>query len=243
MSVLLDGRGFLVDDAVKPFIHDRRIDLVAAQAAAAPVFPALPEFLMFDYVCEKDMVLLVKAIIPYAQERIDAGLATERLRFVPSNVGNTSFIFTPYVASGALALFDWQYDPDNTAATAANEPTAGGKGFTSISQEPKHDAEVAWLSPMVTYALVTPEQHFRVTFKLMPGTSPGRFLIPPLPPALPDPNAQRVDKAGCVVVGMQMTHQAYKQMVGEMQERKKHKAERHQILKDAWAWTKRKWGN
>lgn len=245
MSVLLDGRQFIIDNSVKPFIHDRRIDLVAAQAAGAPVFPAAPEFLIFDARVDKQQVWLIKAIIPYAQQRINPALVTERLQFIPSSVGNTSFVFTPYISGGALGLFDFKYNPANTSATAANEPSVGGKGFTTISQEPMMDAHRALLSPVFTYAFVPPDTDFQVTFRLMPGGNlPAAFYIPPLAVPEPDPNIdrQRVDMAGCLIVGLQMSQQAYNQMVGELQEKGKRKVEGHKIMKDAWAWVQKKWG-
>lgn len=244
MTVLLDGRGFIIDESATPFIHDRALDLVAAQDAGTPYFPGQPEILIFDYPAEKSQVLVVKAIIPYALQRVDVGLDTEHLEFIPQRLGNMAFQFTPYIGPGAIGLVDFKYPPLNSAAAAANEPSESSKGFTTISEEPKQDAERAWFNPMTTYALVPPGQPFRVTFKLIPTTLGGGFYIPPKVIPGPDPNAnkQRVDWAGCYVVGMQMSQQAYSEMVDDMKKHRRRKTETYDVVNKLWTWVQRKWG-
>lgn len=238
--ILLDLRQFMVDDAVKIFTHDRRIDLLAA--ASPPVFPASPEFLVYQYKAEPQTVMLIKAFVPYAQYRVNVGLedAPERFQFIPSSVGNTQLVFTPYINDSALSLIDWQYNPPNTAATATNIPVAG-KGVTTISQEPKMDAERAWFNPMTTYAMVPPGSTFSVTFQIMPTGDQGTPMSGNFEIGGDDP-AQRIDCAGCYVTGMQLSLQAYNEGIAALKAKHARKVEQHSLLQRMWALANRKWG-
>jgi hypothetical protein len=197
MKTPLEPSRFLVDPAIRPFIKDFRIDLAAADV---PVLSA-DEFIVVDHVNQGQDVLVVKAIMPYVMRRTDIETPSESFAMVAPEQGNGHFVFTPRVGGGVPGLIN--IDTNNpTVSTAPANGTDRLRlaGIDNITDHPYLDAMRVWDNPVNSF-IVKGRTQFQVTFRLAPTNMPGRFRI--------GEGDNRIDFAGCYVVGVLMPDQLY----------------------------------
>lgn len=157
----------------------------------------------------KSQVYVFKTFVPYAMERVNVGnAATETFQMMNPVTSNGFFVFEPVVTQGAPHIMGTDYNRPRLAAAPLNNDRSASKGIASISQNPWLDTQRAMFNPLFTI-VVPSDKEFTVLFSILPvGTaSPipagGQFGIGGAG------GTRRVDFAGFMVSGVQMSQQHY----------------------------------
>ncbi len=203
MTILINPNHFLADPQVKPFYRDKRQDLTAGNVPTT----SPGEYVVFSEKVPHGQVLIIKAIVPYAVERtFIGGPDFESFRMLDPVQANGFFLFQPRVSGGAPFILETDYNLPETQALPPNDlDRARGPGISYISQHPYEQAMQSWFNPLFSI-LVPGDTTFYIAFSLLPSALPagGQFAV-----GGNEATAKRVDFAGAVVVGQQMSEQSY----------------------------------
>ncbi len=213
MSTPLDPRWFMVDGEIKPFMMDMRVDLTDPAIATV----GTGKYVVFDHTIAKGQTLVVKAIVPWAQRRIDVDLATESFEMIPAREGDGWFAFEPLVGEGGTAtVIQTDFNsPKNIAGVLNNNDRVKRNGFSHLSDHPLADANQAWANPMPGFLVES--TRLRVTFEVMPiSTLDGNAISNAF--QVGGKATKRVDFAAVIVVGMLMSSQFYKALEKKLRE-------------------------
>ncbi len=198
---------FLADPQARPFVYDQRIDLLAPNA---PIV-SQGRFIVQEIVPPRGQVLLVKTLVPYAAQRTDVGLATESFEYLAPLPTDGFFSYEPLVNDNSPFLVDLNFNsPKIAAGTLNNNDRQRSKGISYISAEPWNDVRNGWFNPLFSF-LVPSNAVYRVIFSLLPVSTLDAAQIPN--PYQIGTGTKRVDFAGCITVGLQMSEQYYHGLV------------------------------
>lgn len=198
----LDPRLFLEDPDVHSLVLHQRADLVAADVDTA----GSGAFVIFAEPVPKGQIYVVKTVVPYAQERTNVGLPDATYQMIAPQAGNTFFSFEPAVDTGSPFMIKSNVNAPQTAAAPINNDRQQTNGITFISSDPWSDAQRSMLNPLFTI-VARANKVIRVVFRIIPpgvtnpivGYSVGGTTA----------NTKRVDFAGVVMAGVQMSEQTY----------------------------------
>lgn len=200
--MLLDPRFFMADPQARPFIRDERHDL---SSTAAPI-QAQGRYIIYSSKVPKGQVQIVTAIAPYAMARSGAGGGTETFVNLTPNQANGWFLYEPQVDRAAPFRNDVDFAELQNAAGATDTLRYRANGITHISENPFTDARNQFNQPSAAFsALVKGGSQFEVIFSLIPATVAVPYTI--------GSGTKRVDVAGCLVMGIEMSQQAYDEVV------------------------------
>lgn len=149
-----------------------------------------------------------KTFVPYAMERTNVGLATETFQMMNPVTSNGFFVFEPVVSDGAPHLLGTNFNAPRIAGAGVNNDRSSSKGISYISQNPWQDTQRSMFNPLFTI-VVPSDKVFSVIFRILPvgSASPipagGQFGIGGAG------GTRRVDFAGFMVSGVQMSQQHY----------------------------------
>jgi len=202
-DVLIEPSYFLADPQVRPFVSDQRQDLAAANA------PITSEghFIIASLKPPRGQVVIIKAIVPYAMERILVGAAEETVRMLDPVNANGFFSFAPSINDAAPFIIEQDYNAPRIALFNDLDRVRS-PGISDISQQPWADAQRSWFNPLFSI-LVPSDAVFRIVFSILPPATTS-----PLPPGGQygingAGGTRNVDFAGCMIVGQQMSAQYY----------------------------------
>lgn len=206
MTAFIEPKFFLADPQIRPFILDERIDLTAPNA---PI-EATGKFIVTELRPPRGQVYLIKNITPYAMERTNVGLANESFALISAPTAAGFFTFEPTVNDNSPFIIEQNYNAPKTAGAASlnNNDRVRAKGIGYIADAPFAVAQNSWFNPLFTI-LVPSNAVFRLTFSILPvsATDPlpagGQFGIGGAG------GTRRVDFAGSILVGQQMSEQYY----------------------------------
>jgi hypothetical protein len=215
MAYTLDPRWFLPsDDGVKPFILDTgRVDLAAADAPTV----ATGRFIVSQLDVPPSQFYIIKGMSFYAGARINTGLGTETFQLLDPVDADGFFSFDPQVNNQPPWIINLDYNAPRIAAGPLSN--ASGRqhsaGIGHISDRPWTDVQQSWVNPMFTIPVPSSTQ-FRVIFSILPPSA-----VAPLPAGGQfgiggAGGTRRVDFAGAVIAGMQLTEQAFARMMKEI---------------------------
>lgn len=189
----------------QPFHQYEDHDLTAGDAPAR----AEGEFIVYEHTVPDSQVDVVKAIVPWARERIDIGLPSERITYIDPLRGNQAFVFTPLIEDKPLYPMDSSFAHPKAAASVAQDADRQiFGGITSLSVDPYNDA-ARWLRAPFAYVL-QPGSTFRVTFRILPVSAGGGGIGVGGQWAVGGAGgAQRVDFAGALVMGHRLPKQLF----------------------------------
>lgn len=203
---------FIVDEQIRPFIRNKRADLLASDTEVV----GAGQYVILKNRVKKGTVEIIKAIIPYAQRRTDVATGTESFESILPVEGDGHFVFTPMVNSQPLFMSEIDFNAPRLAnGTLKNEDRQKRSGLSGLSASPEADALRA---PPSWFALkLVSDSELVVTFEILPAanTSPltsGRFLVD-----RDAPSDRRVDFAGVVITGVVMPTQTYDNIVSAEQ--------------------------
>jgi hypothetical protein len=202
----IDPRYFLADPEVRPFILDQRQDLTAPNVTIL----GTNRFVVFELVPPRGQVYLIKNFVPYAMQRINVAGVNATFEMIPSADAAGFFAFEPLLNDNSPFIIEQSYNAAKTSGAVSlnNEDRTRTKGIGYISDSPYADAQNAWFNPLFS-VLVPGQSLFRVAFSILspsladPLPAAGRFGVGGVG------GTRRVDFAGCVLVGQQMTEQYY----------------------------------
>ena len=209
MSVLIDPSHFLSDPEVRPFVFDKRIDL------ADPNVPivATGKFICASIKVPRGQIYVVKAVIPYAMERINMPAANETAQFLNPRECDGFFLFEPLVNDSSPFVMELDYNAMSIDGAAYNNnDRVRGKGISYVSAEPWKAAQNAWFNPLFTFT-VSSDATLRVIFSILGVASIGGIPAGGQFAVAGAGGARRVDFAGCMVVGQMMSEQYYRGLV------------------------------
>lgn len=210
--MLLNPRDFMVDESVKPFIKDQRVDLLAADTKKQ----AAGRYFVFEHKVTKGNVLVIKGLVPYACERTDVGTTDEAFAMIDPLFGNGCFSFEPQVNGNAPFTVSLDYNaPRISTGTLLNADRARKNGFSHISKAPLDDAKQAYFNPIFSF-LVPSDNTLSVVFSIL---SVGSSSPMPNPYTIGGTSEKRVDFAGVVVVGVEMSEQLYRKTAADLQKK------------------------
>ena len=212
---LIESQFYVADPTAKPFVLDFRQDVTAAdiETAAAGVF------VICRVAPPSNQMFLIKSMVFYAMERTNVGLVTESAQFIDPAVSNGFFSFQPLVGRNSPFIVELDFNAPRIAAAPLNADRTRTKGISYTSMDPWRDTQTAWFNPMFTILVPTSEE-FSVNFSLLrngaaPNGLPNTYTIGA-------PGPKRVDFAGVMIAGIQMTEQAYRDVVEELNRRVDH---------------------
>lgn len=207
MTSFIDPKFFLADPQVRPFVIDERVDLTAPNVPIA----ATGKFIVTELRPPRGQVYLIKNITPYAMERVNVGnVATESFQLISAPSAAGFFSFEPTVNDNSPFIIEQNYNAPKTANAASlnNNDRVRAKGIGYITDSPWLAAQNSWFNPLFTI-LVPSNAVFRLIFSILPvsATDPipagGRFGVNGVG------GTRRVDFAGSILVGQQMSEQYY----------------------------------
>lgn len=207
MTAFIEPKFFLADPQIRPFVLDERVDLTAPNVPIA----ATGKYVVSELRPPRGQVYLIKNITPYAMERTNVGLATESFQLItPASVAGGFFSFEPTVNDNAPFIIEQNYNSPKTAGAASlnNNDRIRAKGIGYITDAPWLAAQNSWFNPLFTI-LVPSNAVFRLIFSILPvsATDPlpagGQFGVGGVG------GTRRVDFAGSILVGQQMSEQYY----------------------------------
>lgn len=207
MSAFIEPKFFLADPQIRPFILDERVDLLASNVPVS----ATGKFIVSELRPPRGQVYLIKNITPYAMARTNVGAGDESFQFLSSIVAGGFFSFEPTVNDNSPFIIEQNYNaPRVSAAPAAlnNNDRVRAKGIGYISDAPFTVAQNSWFNPLFTI-LVPSNAVFRLIFSILPVSTTlplpagGQFGVGGVG------GTRRVDFAGSVLVGQQMSEQYY----------------------------------
>ena len=142
--------------------------------------------------------------------RTNVGLATESFQLIDSIAAAGFFSFEPTVNDNAPFIIEQNYNSPKTAGAASlnNNDRIRAKGIGYITDAPWLAAQNSWFNPLFT-VFVPSNAVFRLIFSILPvsATDPlpagGQFGIGGAG------GTRRVDFAGSILVGQQMSEQYY----------------------------------
>ena len=183
---------------------DVRCDLTAADVETA----GTNQIIIGSIKVPQGQLYVIKTIVPYAMERVNGGLATGTFQVLDPVSGNGFFSFEPIVSDGAPHVLGTNYNAPRLAAAPLNNDRSTSKGVSHISQNPWQDTQRSMFNPLFTI-VVPSDKVFSVIFRILPvgAQSPipagGQFGIGGAG------GTRRVDFAGFMVSGVQMSEQHY----------------------------------
>jgi hypothetical protein len=199
---LLSRLDTLVNDQIRPFTRNARVDLTAPDT---PV-QAQGRYIIYRNRTKKGQVEVIRAIVPYAEERTDVGTPQESFRKILPEDGDNFFAYNPAVNGQPAFVSQLDFNaPRNAAGPLRNAERQVRAGFTNLSTTPLADVMRGWPS---WFAIPVPsETEFLVTFELMPpSVDPVATLSNPYEIGT---GAKRVDFAGVLVAGVLMPQQLF----------------------------------
>lgn len=209
MSVLINPGYFLSDPEVRPFVIDKRIDLADPNA---PIV-ATGRYICASVKVPKAQIYVVKALIPYAMERINMPAANETAQFLNPRECDGFFMFEPLVNDSSPFIMETDYNAMSIDGAAYNNnDRVRGKGISYISDEPWKTAQNVWFNPLFTFA-VPGDATLRVIFSIFGVAGVGGIPVGGQYAVAGAGGARRVDFAGCMIVGQQMSEQYYRGLV------------------------------
>jgi hypothetical protein len=206
MTAFIEPKFFLSDPQIRPFILDERVDLTAPNVPIA----ATGKYVVSELRPPRGQVYLIKNITPYAMARTNVGLATESFQLLDPIAAAGFFSFEPTINDNAPFIIEQNYNAPKTAGAASlnNNDRIRAKGIGYITDSPWLAAQNSWFNPLFT-VLVPSNAVFRLIFSILPmsGTDPlpagGQFGVGGAG------GTRRVDFAGSILVGQQMSEQYY----------------------------------
>lgn len=198
---MLINHALIADNLTPIFVKNFRRDLVATDVETN----GTGRYVIADYAPKEGTVLIIKSIVPYAQKRINVGVATEDFEMMTPVEGNGHFLFRPEVNQGA-PLFESNLNiPTAAGATPENSPPDIQSAIDCISDQPYRDMILS-LDSTVFHIVVSDGGRFRIMFQLARTNMPGAITIG-------GATNHRVDFAGVYVGGVEMPKQRYDDMV------------------------------
>lgn len=202
--LLIDPKLFLSDPDVKPFARDFRVDLTAADVPTK----GSGKFVVAQLPAPQGQVLIVKAIMPHVWVRTNVGFATESFRPMTPQEVNGHFLWDP-VANDESLLLRVDYNKPRLASGPLNADRSRLNGITHVSPDPWSDVSKAWDNPLFSFKL-DPQRTLEVVWSILPQ---GIASPQPFPYAVGGGvGTQRVDFAGCIIVGVSCPNQKYEQI-------------------------------
>lgn len=183
---------------------DVRCDLTAADVETA----GTNQIVIGSIKVPQGQLYIIKTLVPYAMERVNVGAAAETFQMMNPVTANGFFSFAPVVSDGAVHVLGTNYNAPRLAAAPLNNDRSASKGISHLSQNPWQDTQRAMFNPLFTI-VVPSDKVFSVIFSILPvgAQSPipagGQFGIGGAG------GTRRVDFAGFVVSGVQMSEQHY----------------------------------
>lgn len=162
----------------------------------------------------KGQVWIIKTIVPFAQERVNVGLGTESVQMMDPLKANNWFTFEPYInGSSPFILKADMNTPRAAAGPLQNNDRFQSAGITCISVHPWSDAQRSMFNPLFTI-VVRAARTFTVVFSVLPQSSDPAAALPTAGTYAVGGagGARRVDFAGVVLSGVQMSEQLYDDM-------------------------------
>jgi hypothetical protein len=214
--ILIDPRHYLADPTARPFIRDFRIDLTASDVPQE----SAGRYIVADLKVPRGQRFLVKSVMPYAMARTDVGTAQESARILVNEEVGGFFSFEPTVNGNSPFVIEADLNAMRTSAGAQNSDRVRANGWTHVSDNPWFQASASWDNPMFTVE-VSPDSTFRIVFTVLPvgfaNPLPNPYVIPAAPPPAAQP-PKRVDFAGVVITGVNMSDQSYRDIYRKVEQ-------------------------
>lgn len=193
---------------------DVRCDLTAADVETA----GTNQIIIGTIKVPPGQVYVLKTLVPYAMERVNVGLATETFQMMNPVTANGFFSFEPIISDGAPHVLGTNYNAPRLAASPLNSDRSTSKGISHISQNPWQDTQRSMFNPLFTM-VVPADKVFSVIFRILPvgAQNPipagGQFSV-----GGAVAGTRRVDFAGFMVSGVQMSESHYKRTLAVLDE-------------------------
>lgn len=204
MTSFIEPRFFLADPQIRPFIFDERVDLTAPNVPIA----STGRYVVSELRPPRGQVYVIKNITPYAMERVDVGLPTETFRLINAPTAAGFFSFEPSVNDNSPFIVRQNYNAPMAAPGTNNNDRVQAKGIGYISDAPFTIAQNGWFNPLFTI-LVPSNAIFRLVFSILPVASSTPIPVQGQYAVGGAGGARRVDFAGSILVGQQMSEQYY----------------------------------
>lgn len=210
MTALIEPRFFLADPQIRPFIVDNRVDLTAPNVPIT----ATGKFVVAEIRPPRGQVYIVKNITPYAMARTNVGLATESFQLISAISAAGFFTFEPIVNDNSPFVIEQDYNAPKIAGAASlnNNDKIRAKGIGYISDSPFTVAQNSWFNPLFSI-LVPSNAVFQIVFSILPVSAANPIPVAGQFTVGGAGGGRRVDFAGSVLVGQQMTEQYYHGLV------------------------------
>lgn len=210
---LIESQFYVADPTAKPFVQDFRQDVTAPdiEIAAAGVF------IICKLTPPSNQMFLIKTMTFYAMERTNVGGgAAASAAFITPAAGNGFFVYEPFVGGNSPFILGLDFNAPRIQAAPLNSNRTKKSGISYITDSPWTDTQNAWFNPMFTIKVPASEV-FSVQFSLLAnGTAPNGL---PNTFTIGAPGPKRVDFAGVMVAGIQMSEQAYRDVVEDLNKR------------------------
>lgn len=204
--MLLSPRYFMADPQARPFIRDEKHDLTSTDAPTQ----SQGRFIIYSRKVPKGQVEIVTALSPYVAARSGAGASQTVVNLSPE-AANGWFLFEPQVDRAAPFRNDIDFVQYDDLAGATDSLRTRANGIAYVSQNPFTDARNQFNQPSSAFSTVVKGgSQFEVIFSII--TTGGISL-----PYTIGATAKRVDFAGCLVMGIEMSQQAYDAVVNKVQ--------------------------
>lgn len=208
MPILIEPSHFLADPQVRPFIKDGRQDLTAPNCPIA----SAGKYIIFSLRPPRGQVVIIKSMVPYAMERTDPGGPNESFKMLDPQQANGFFTFEPSINDAAPFIIESDFNaPEIQAGPPSANNRVRSRGISYISPDPWQEAHQSWFNPLFSL-LVPGDTVFQMLFSIYPPSpinampATGQYSIGGVD------GGKRVDFAGCMVVGQQMTEQYYHEL-------------------------------
>lgn len=204
MNVLVEPSYFLADPQIRPFVRDMRQDLTASNVPTV----AVGKYVIFSVRPPRGQVLVVKSFVPYAMKRTKPGMPAASFKIIEPQEAAGVFSFEPTVNDSAPFIIESDFNAPQVDGAGNDLERVRNRGVSYISSDPWSEAQRSWFNPLFS-VLVPGDSTFQMIFSILPPapTSPlpagGQYTVGGTG------GGERVDFAGCVVVGQQMTEQYY----------------------------------
>jgi hypothetical protein len=177
----------------------------------------------------RGQVYVIKAMAPYAMQRINVNAPNETVRHITAINGGTWFQFEPLVNGSAAVLMESDLVARRTglpAGTLTNNDRAQTKGISGIYENPDEAVDRQLSGYHDHYDIEVPgDRPFDIIFSLITPAVASAIANPYVVPtaAVPAP-LTRVDIAGAVVAGRVYDDQTYRRLLGEAQDRPRYRS-------------------
>lgn len=199
---MLINAALIADSLTPPFIKNYRKDLTAADIVSG----GAGKYVLADISPASGNVLVIKAIVPYAQKRIAVGVAAqEDFEMMSAVEGNGHFLFQPQINGGAFLLESNLNIPTPIGTPPLNEPPNIASAIDCISENPYFDC-LRCLDSTVFHIVVNDSGRLQIVFSLAETNMGGAITIGGL-------TNHRVDFAGVYIGGAEINKQRYDEMV------------------------------